>query len=575
VSDISSQSLLANIQSWCLGKSGAPKACLGNDAWWINQDLLWLHKQILDATNFLPPTSSYAQKFWHITNKINHVPLCKYCVSETNWQKSTSRYSEYCSKTCAARASSPQREKTNYERYGHANAAKSLSVKEKIKQTTNQRYGVDNYAETDEFKQQMVAWAQTPAFEQSREKIKQTNLQKYGVENPFQSAEIRAKANTTLILNHGVDSPLKSEHIKERMIATTQQKYNRRSFNQTHISTESLDKIHDSSWVKNALLTKSLRTISEELGMSYTHVCAIIRDHGFDISAYSSFQREIQEYLHLLGVIDIQTNTREVLPDKKELDIFVPSSNIAIECNGTYWHSEICGKKDKNYHLNKTTQCETLGIQLIHIFEHDWYAKRAIVESRLLYLMGLVSKKIYARSTTVTELSAKQANEFFDQNHIQGFVSGMVYYALCYQGEIVAAMSFSKSRYTKKYEYELLRFCNLLNTTVVGGAGKLFKHFVQQHRPNTVISYADRCWSVGKLYQSLGFEFLHNSDPAYQYLDPSKNKVFNRQQFQKHKLHSKIENFDPSLTEWENMKRNNYDRIWDSGNSAWLYTNNN
>ena len=572
---MSNTELLSNIQKWCLGKSGAPKANLSTDSWWTNQNIPWLREEIHSATSFLNPDSTYAQRFWHIINNLFDMPQCKLCDSPTNWQKSTGRYSLYCSKKCAATASTANRSKTNIERYGHANPAKSDSIKDKIKQTTNDRYGVDNYAESAQFKQQMSAWIESDKFDQSREKIKQTNLEKYGVESPFESAEIRSKATDSLMLNHGVDSPLKSAAIKERMIETTQHRYNRRSFQQMHISQQALDCINDRAWVETALQTRSLKTISSELGMSYANVCAIIRSQGIDISVYSSFQREIQAYLESLCVGQIVSNTREVLADKKELDIYLPELRIAIECNGTYWHSEIAGKKDKNYHLNKTVQCEQLGIQLIHVFEHEWYDQRQIVESRLAYLVGAVSQKIYARNTTVFSMSSKQAQQFFDQNHIQGFAAGMVYYGLRYKDQVVAAMSFSKSRYNKKYDYELLRFCNLLNTSVVGGAGKLFKHFVNQHQPKTVISYADRRWSIGRLYQSLGFEFLHHSSPSYQYLDPNKSKVFNRQQFQKHKLHSKIEVFDPLLTEWENMRLNSYDRIWDSGNSAWLFTNNN
>lgn len=45
-----------------------------------------------------------------------------------------------------------------------------------------------------------------------------------------------------------------------------------------------------------------------------------------------------------------------------ELDFYIPSENIAIEFNGIYWHSEITGQKNKNYHLNKTELCEKQGI---------------------------------------------------------------------------------------------------------------------------------------------------------------------------------------------------------------------
>lgn len=56
-----------------------------------------------------------------------------------------------------------------------------------------------------------------------------------------------------------------------------------------------------------------------------------------------------------------------------EIDLYIPDYNIGIEVNGNYWHSEIKGKKDKNYHLNKTIKCENKNIMLIHIFEDETY----------------------------------------------------------------------------------------------------------------------------------------------------------------------------------------------------------
>ena len=45
-----------------------------------------------------------------------------------------------------------------------------------------------------------------------------------------------------------------------------------------------------------------------------------------------------------------------------------------------------------------------------------------------------------------------------------------------------------------------------------------------------------------------------------------KNKnLYNRMNFQKHKLKKLLSTYDPLLSEWENMKLNGYDRIWDCG----------
>ena len=41
--------------------------------------------------------------------------------------------------------------------------------------------------------------------------------------------------------------------------------------------------------------------------------------------------------------------------------------------------------------------------------------------------------------------------------------------------------------------------------------------------------------------------------------------------FQKHLLKSKLPTFDETLSEWENMKNNGFDRIWDCGTTKWIY----
>ena len=52
------------------------------------------------------------------------------------------------------------------------------------------------------------------------------------------------------------------------------------------------------------------------------------------------------------------------------MDIVIPEIKLAIEFDGNYWHSDKF-KQEKNYHLNKTIECEKIGYRLIHIFEHE------------------------------------------------------------------------------------------------------------------------------------------------------------------------------------------------------------
>jgi hypothetical protein len=55
---------------------------------------------------------------------------------------------------------------------------------------------------------------------------------------------------------------------------------------------------------------------------------------------------------------------------------------------------------------------------------------------------------------------------------------------------------------------ELIRFCNKLDYTVVGGLSKLLKHFITQYQVDDVMTYIDKDWSDGKSFIQLGFEVV-------------------------------------------------------------------
>lgn len=106
-----------------------------------------------------------------------------------------------------------------------------------------------------------------------------------------------------------------------------------------------------------------------------------------------------------------------------------------------------------------------------------WLEHKEIVKSRLSSILGINSTKIYARKCEIREVSPHEAMQFLINNHIQGKCKAKYYYGLYYNSELVSLMVFGKIRQQRKYyddydnKWELLRFCNKLNTTVVGGAG--------------------------------------------------------------------------------------------------------
>lgn len=264
-------------------------------------------------------------------------------------------------------------------------------------------------------------------------------------------------------------------------------------------------------------------------------------------------------------IIHISESRKIIYP--YELDFYIPELNLAIEYDGLYWHSDNSGNKDRNYHLMKTDMCEKQNITLVHIFENEWLYKRDIVKSRLLYLLGIHGKKVYARKCDICEITQKESSNFLNENHIQGTCNAKINIALKYNNEIVSIMTFSKNRFRKNIsDWELVRFCNKLNYVIPGAASKLLKYFELKYKPQKLISYADRRWSRGNLYNQLGFNFVKNTRPNYWYFKKPITDLINRLSFQKHKLSKKLTTFNINKTEYENMLDNGYDRIYDCGN---------
>jgi hypothetical protein len=78
---------------------------------------------------------------------------------------------------------------------------------------------------------------------------------------------------------------------------------------------------------------------------------------------------------------EIRRNTRDVLISGLELDFYFPASQIAIELNGLYWHSNKF--KSPYYHMNKFLECERAGVKLYQIFENEMWVEDEILKKQL------------------------------------------------------------------------------------------------------------------------------------------------------------------------------------------------
>jgi len=249
----------------------------------------------------------------------------------------------------------------------------------------------------------------------------------------------------------------------------------------------------------------------------------------------------------------------------KELDIFLPEHNLAIEFNGSYWHHEAA--KGKTYHQEKKLACLAAGIDLIRIYDFLWETRgdqlRDLIASRLADC-----KKLFARKCTVQALTAEQTRVFCEANHVQGSTQASVKLGLYHAGELVGCFTAGRSRFDKAFDWEILRICFRKGYRVLGGAGKLLKHFTREHckAGDLVCSYTQLDWSSGRLYEALGFAEVRTTLPGYRWVHLTTKSVVARYRAQKSKLGKLLgSQYKKDETEVQNMERCGYVRVFDSG----------
>lgn len=435
------------------------------------------------------------------------------------------------------------------EKYGTTTASKSDIVKEKAKQTCREKYGVDSYCQTEKFRQQS----------------KETCLEKYGVEYASQNPEFQEKVRKTSLEKYGADHWLSTKRVKDQVKQTCLEKWGTTNVSTKHIDPEKLRLLNN----KQSLLeivernNYDLKISAQELSVTYDGIKKKLQE----LDLWDKIPHNICYAENELKQLFPQlTKTRSVIAPQ-EIDLYDEKLKIGIEYNGVYWH---CTKfKDKYYHQNKTNLAKQHNVFLYHIFENEWndLRKHPIILSQLNNLFGK-NQKIGARKCIIKEIDFNTCCKFLNENHLQGQDHSSIRIGLFYNNELISVMTFCKPRFNKNYEYELSRYCCKLNTSVIGGATKLFKYFLKTYNPKNIITYSDCAKTKGLLYPLLGFSFVRQTIPNYLWINHSIPQILTRYQCQKHNLK---EFYNLGNTEFEIMTNRGFYQLFDCGNCVWEY----
>lgn len=520
---------------------------------------------------------------------------CKICGKPVKFRDFNHGYAEFCSMECAQR--DPDRidkiAKTCEERYGVANPSQLDSVKAKKKDTMTEhygsnfnnaskaretcleRYGDPHYNNRSKARETCEVHYGAPTFN-NRVKSQETCLKRYG--SP--SFNNRSKARETCLERYGVGNVFELPEVFNRSLQSRIEgdAYQRVGLHNQSRAIERHDDVID---CKNGVYICECphpdcdrcteKRYSIEVGQYHgrkaigAEMCTILQPIG-KFCKNTSIETFVKRILDEIG-IEYECNNRSILGGQ-ELDIYIPSKKIAIECNGVFWHSEAF-KKNRNYHRKKFEGCLKQGIQLLTIWEDQIIEHPDRITNMIRSKLGSYDKVFYGRCCEVRECTKREADTLL-QNHIQGPGQASIRYGIYHNGELLSIMTFGKRRGCfggsgTEREYELIRYCAKPNVRVVGGASKMLKRFIRDYKPNKIVSYSSNDISIGTLYESLGFEKVGSTD-SYWYID-KKFRRYHRYTYRKSELVRK--GLDSTKTERELTAELGLMRIWDSGQTRW------
>lgn len=477
------------------------------------------------------------------------------------------------------------------KKYGAASVSSIPGMTEKKRNNYVEKHGVGHHMQLSQYREAVKNQHVRRTKEERAditEKSKSTNLERWGTAHHMQCESQREKVATTNISRYGCTSPLQNEEINNRFretlrsrtveqIAQTveagrktlQDRWGVTAPSRIGISQTTLDILDDQHAFTAYVSGKTRQQVQTQLGIAPHTLYLYAKQWGAsDLFAHpttSQLETEVAQFLNEHGITYTQHDRKIIHP--LELDFYIPQLRVALEVGGIYWHSECSAGRGRNYHYTKWNECNRRGIKLITMFDDEWYQHRTIVERRLLHALGRSqSPAVGARNCTIHTEDSPVTKEFIDTHHLSGWAPSTINLSLRDRGgnNVVAMMTFGHSRFNKKYQYEMIRYCT--STTVSGGASKLFKHFLSTYGQPSVISFSDNRWGLGQVYKHLGF-VNDGHTLGYQYTDYVNR--YSRQQFQKHKLVA--EGHDPRLSEWQIMQSRGFDRIWDCGQTRWIY----
>lgn len=282
-------------------------------------------------------------------------------------------------------------------------------------------------------------------------------------------------------------------------------------------------------------------------GLSLTCGCASNR--------ISSAVSEITEFLSR-HVSDVETEFRL---NGLKYDIGIESKRLVVEFNGLHWHS-MQGSKEKD--LRKFHTARELGWEIICLFEDEWKQRREATESLLLSRIG-AQRPVSLRPSQcfLGSIGRSQRKEFLEKYHYLGDSEGIALGAV-HEGRVVSVMVTRRSTRPRAHAWELCRMASMSSVRVHGIWSSLFKKYIYEHQPDSVVSFSDDRLFTGRVYEHLGF--IRDGQVSPDYYWTKGNRRFHKSALRKRP--------GEVGSETELRTAQGFRKIWDMGKTRWVWT---
>ena len=272
---------------------------------------------------------------------------------------------------------------TNISKYGCINPFGNKDIQKKIKNTLNEKYGVDYPMQCGEI----------------RNKSDNTCMTRYNTTTPTKIPAVKEKSRLTNLKNRGVGYPMQAIAVRNKSKAVIFDRYGVSSICYKHMTPNNIEILLSKELFAEELKNTSVMGLAKKLNVITSTIYSYHKKYGLNIivPSHSTQEKELSLFLN-------QNNIQHLMRDKTviapyELDFYIPSQNIAIEINGVYWHMtpKLYESADINPTNGKTAGdiwerdelkkklCMDKNIELITIWEDEWEESKAQWKTYLLH----------------------------------------------------------------------------------------------------------------------------------------------------------------------------------------------